>query len=179
MQRLAGVVLGLLVLAWLGYTVHQSVFFQECLASKQAQHANEQGEKGFPEFARPYVVGSRVETECLFSFLYDSRDAVTAVATVFIALFTFTLWWATSSLLRHGREVERAYVSGGGPLVDGDPNMLAFTVDNYGKTPAIMLEYAVEFCRYMPFLLCQLTTPLTISEGHFVIESDRAQWVVS
>src|SRR5262249_8624947 len=58
--------------------------------------------------AGQYVVAARVNTECLFSFLYDNRDAVTAVATAFIAFFTFTLWWATWSLLRHGREVERA-----------------------------------------------------------------------
>jgi hypothetical protein len=146
MQRLAWTILIVIVLAWLGYTVHESKFFQECIASKQSQQINERTDRRFPEFARPYVTRSRVNTECLFSFLYENRDAVTAVATAFIAFFTFTLWWATWSLLRHGREVERAYVSGGGPLVANDPNILAFTVDNYGKTPAIMLEYAVEFC---------------------------------
>jgi hypothetical protein len=86
---------------------------------------------------------ARFRTACLGDLLYEKRDAVTATATVFIALFTFTLFWATWSLLRHGREVERAYVSGGGPLAANDPNILAFTVDNYGKTPAIMVEYAV------------------------------------
>jgi hypothetical protein len=145
-KRLAWMALLLIVLAWLGYTVHQSVSFQECLADKQRQQIQEETEKDLPNFARQYVVAARVNTECLFYFLYDNRDAVTAFATAFIAIFTFTLWWATWSLLRHGREVERAYVSGGGPLVLNDPNTLAFTVDNYGKTPAIMQEYAVEFC---------------------------------
>jgi hypothetical protein len=147
LQRLAWVALLAIVLAWFGYTIHQSVFFQECIANKQHQQTQEEAEKGLPEFARQKVVSARINTECVFSFLYDSRDAVTAVATAFIALFTFTLWWATWSLLKHGREVERAYVSGGGPLVSNNPNILAFTVDNYGKTPAIMLEYAVEFVR--------------------------------
>jgi hypothetical protein len=120
------------------------MFFRECRASKQ--QTNQQTDKRFPDFARPYVLRSRVNTECFFSFLEHNRDAMTAVATAFIAFFTFTLWWATWSLLRHGREVERAYVSGGGPLFGEDLNRLAFTVDNYGKTPAIMSEYAVEFC---------------------------------
>jgi hypothetical protein len=81
MQRLAWTILIVIVLAWLGYTVHESKFFQECIASKQSQQINERTDRRFPEFARPYVTRSRVNTECLFSFLYENRDAVTAVAT--------------------------------------------------------------------------------------------------
>jgi len=36
---------------------------------------------------------------CSFHALYDFRDAVTAVATVFIAIFTLTLWRSTSGLV--------------------------------------------------------------------------------
>ena len=34
-------------------------------------------------------------SECLGTFLNDNREAITAVATAVIAIFTLTLWWAT------------------------------------------------------------------------------------
>jgi hypothetical protein len=146
MRRLAWTAFILAVIGWLCYSALELSSVQDCVANKQSQGTQEQTEKGSPEFARLFVIGARIRTQCLGVFLHDNRDAVTAVATTFIAIFTFTLWWATWSLLRHGREAERAYVSGGGPLASNDPNILVFTADNYGMTPAIMLEYAVEFC---------------------------------
>lgn len=71
--------------------------------------------------------------------------AITAAATGAIALLTKRLWQINRGQLQHGQEVERAYVSGGGPL-DGAYTSLLFTIDNSGKTPATMLAYAVEFC---------------------------------
>jgi len=49
--------------------------------------------------------------------------------------------------LRHAREVDRAYVSGGGP---GNPphGPFVLTINNYGRTPATLLEYAIEFCEF-------------------------------
>jgi hypothetical protein len=35
--------------------------------------------------------------------VYDYRDAATAISTIFIALFTFTLWQATVKLWRSGQ----------------------------------------------------------------------------
>jgi hypothetical protein len=128
-----------LTVAWLLYVAFNAASFQNCLAGKQ----NQQSLSGL---SRIIVVNAQIYTDCFFVFLYDSRDAATAVATAFIAIFTLTLWWATWGLRTHGREAERAYVSGGGPLVEGHPNLLAFTVDNYGKTPAVLLGYAIEFC---------------------------------
>jgi hypothetical protein len=72
--------------------------------------------------------------------------AITAIATAVIGFFTYTLWTSNQEEIRHQREIERAYISGGGPLAPDNPNILLFTVDNYGKTPAVMLEYAVAFC---------------------------------
>lgn len=59
----------------------------------------------------------------------------------------------------HGRRVERAYVSGGGAFLEirgidqktGEPtsqmtNTFQLTVDNYGKTPARVLNVEIGFC---------------------------------
>src|SRR5262245_48958437 len=71
----------------------------------------------------------------------DATD-ITAMATAVSALFAFTIFLINWRQLRHTRNVERAYISGGGPLDGNDPNKFIFTV----KTPGILTEYAVEFC---------------------------------
>jgi hypothetical protein len=84
------------------------------------------------------------------------------VATVFIAIFTLTLWLSTYGLLKHGREIERAYISCGGAresrfvsreIVDGKTietheitNKFQFHVNNYGKTPGTVFRIRCGFC---------------------------------
>jgi hypothetical protein len=84
-------------------------------------------------------------SRCTARFVNDHNGALSALATLVVAAFTFTLWLIASSQLRHAREVDRAYVSGGGP---GNPPDGPFylTINNYGGTPATLIEYAVEFC---------------------------------
>jgi hypothetical protein len=93
-------------------------------------------------------------------------DAITAVATAVIGVFTWTIYKVNRSQLAHSREVERAYVSGGvridfeqprsgsqqfptvqdlipsGPI----PRRLMIVVDNHGKTPAFIEDIAFESC---------------------------------
>lgn len=156
MRRLAWTALIFVVLAWLCYTALELSSVQSCVTNKQNEAAQEQTEKDFPEFVGPLIIGARVRTGCLGLFLYENRDAVTAVATAFIALFTFTLWWSTWSLLKHGREVERAYMGGGGARYrlaqeetddDGNPfikcldtGLYEFHVHNHGKTRGRVLS---------------------------------------
>jgi hypothetical protein len=129
------------VSVWILYVAWNSASFQACIANKQSQ----QSQESLSELLRFFEIKARVGTDCFFVFLYDSRDAVTAVATAFIAIFTLTLWWATWGLLTHGREIERAYVSGGGPH-DLATRIFQLQVNNYGKTPAIMTAVGIGFC---------------------------------
>jgi hypothetical protein len=70
----------------------------------------------------------------LVKFLDAISPAVTAIATVLIALFTATIWGINRSQLAHGRRVDRAYVNGGwGRHIDGK---LYANINNDGKTPA-------------------------------------------
>jgi hypothetical protein len=79
-----------------------------------------------------------------FASLNSNRIA--AISTAVSALFAGTIWWVNRRQLKHTRNVERAYISGGGPLAKDDPDTFIFTVNNYGKTPGVLIEYAVEFC---------------------------------
>jgi hypothetical protein len=79
-------------------------------------------------------------------FASFNSNRITAIATAVSALFAGTIWWVNRRQLKHTRNVERAYISGGGPLAKDDPNTFIFTVNNYGKTPGVLTEYAVEFC---------------------------------
>jgi len=80
--------------------------FRHAQPTSKSQQSHDQSKEGFSELSRFFEMKARVGTDCLFVFLYDSRDAVTAVSTAFIAIFTLTLWWATWGLLTHGREIE-------------------------------------------------------------------------
>jgi hypothetical protein len=85
--------------------------------------------------------------------------AVTAVATGVIAWFTATIWTINRSQLKHGREVERAYISAGGLRrfvaqatdVAGqytltDTRQFEFHVNNYGKTRGMVFQLGWGFC---------------------------------
>jgi hypothetical protein len=132
------------VIAWLFYVAWNSMSFQTCVADKQSQQSKEPSKKSFSELSRIFIVTTRVKTDCLFVFLYDSRDAVTAVATAFIAIFTLTLWRSTHNLWALGRTTAerqlRAYVSAFqievAPFKDGQPDFIQIHLTNHGQTPA-------------------------------------------
>jgi hypothetical protein len=96
-------------------------------------------------------------------WLEDHSVGITALATAVIAIFTATLWRATTETLSYSRQVERAYVSGNviiehddsvsavhqelahkvGYRTPGRPVRLRFTLDNNGKTTAFVDEMAI------------------------------------
>ncbi len=105
--------------------------------------------------------------ECWFRYGFallrgNIWEIVTAIATVVIANFTRTLWKTTKDTIKHGHEVERAYVVGGGPTatqiiqhgieisgagLGGVPTKIAINInpvyldiENRGKTPAFIKE---------------------------------------
>jgi hypothetical protein len=78
-------------------------------------------------------------------FLDQISPAVTAIATGFIGLFTYTIWSVNKSQLTHARQVERAYLVGGGPA-SSDSHKFILDVANYGKTPASLKQFSVVIC---------------------------------
>jgi hypothetical protein len=86
------------VCLWLLYVAWGSTSFQKCIAEKQSEQPQQASEKYTPKIFRVFVVNARIETNCFFRFSYDRRDAIAAIAAAFVALFTFTLWRATTGL---------------------------------------------------------------------------------
>jgi hypothetical protein len=83
------------------------------------------------------------------AFLEDHSEAFTALSTIAIALFTWTLWQSSEKMWRitkvsadHIPLVERAYVFGGPGLRGVDPDTgrqtIVLTIGNYGGTPAFL-----------------------------------------
>jgi hypothetical protein len=96
---------------------------------------------------RSMEVGGMVDIAPVAAFFtWLDSNKITAIATVASALFAGTIFLVNWRQLRHTRNVERAYLSGGGPLDANNLDKFLFTVNNYGKTPGILTEYAVEFC---------------------------------
>lgn len=76
--------------------------------------------------------------------LWNDANGITALATAVIAGFTATLWINSSNQLVHTREIERAYLTGGGDVEAGG-TVFRVEVANYGKTPAFLRSFEIEF----------------------------------
>jgi hypothetical protein len=105
--------------------------------------------------------------DCLGEFIHHNGEAIIAFFTIILALSTIALWIATSDAvqsaeraskaqLSHAREVERAYVTGGGdivrntndsPVMPNGKRVFRVDVGNYGKTPAFLRAYDFHFTR--------------------------------
>lgn len=126
--------------------VDRSATFQNCIGHSNDEMANRDHATGISNlfsFFDSY-------RECTGVFVTDNHDAITALATLFIALFTLTLWISTRSLWRAGeihsaREL-RAYIAViPGFLGDINPTLRMFGViglANVGRTPARWARHA-------------------------------------
>lgn len=92
--------------AWLFYVLWSTVPFQDCLDRQEKKYeATHEAKENPPKGFVALFINARDDTVCGFSVLYEYRDAVTALATVFIASFTLTLWLSTKRL---SKEAETA-----------------------------------------------------------------------
>jgi hypothetical protein len=97
--------------------------------------------------ALPFVVIGWRDVQIIWpDWAVDKWAAViAALAASVSAYFAATIWTVHKGELEHARQVDRAYVSGGGP--GNTPHgPFVLTIDNYGRTPATLIEYAVDFC---------------------------------
>ena len=71
--------------------------FKTCKA-EQTTHNAEQRKENPPKFALAVTDSIAIRARCALHVVYEYRDAATALATVLIAFFTFTLWRSTDRL---------------------------------------------------------------------------------
>lgn len=77
--------------------------FQICLQAKQ----NADSEVSFYKSARHFLIALGVWRGCTGYFIYEAGDAITALATILIAIFTWTLWRTSAD---QGRLTKEALV---------------------------------------------------------------------
>jgi hypothetical protein len=132
--------------------------FQTCIEEATKHYGSEALQKGTPHI---FVVFKTFKS-CLGVYIIDKNAVITALATIAIAYFTWTIWDINSSQLQHGRRIERAYISCGGAresrfvsreIIDGKTvevheitNKFQFHVNNYGKTPGTVFRIRCGFC---------------------------------
>src|SRR6266568_3961954 len=110
-------------------------------------------------FARQHL-----QFDCAGDAIDKHNTIVLAIATAVIAIFTVGLWISTDGLLAHGQDVERAYISGGGPInAQKTPHHHVLTIQNYGKTPGYLHHYTVVVTDLMTV---QTTRPIYLNLGH-------------
>jgi hypothetical protein len=146
------------LILWLTWVSFTTPSFQACIAEQEAAQADQISPKHAPVVALPLGALAEIGTQCTGRFIHEQRDALTAIATIFIAWFTFTLWSATRgqlAVLQGSIELSRQEFDAEHrpwiairdiklrQSVTIDKLAIAFTVDiaveNTGRTPAIDL----------------------------------------
>ncbi|HET7083282.1 MAG TPA: hypothetical protein VFI23_00815 [Rhizomicrobium sp.] len=127
------------------WLIWSSESFQSCIQTKQ----NADAEKAFYEGISQFLVAGGVLRGCTGYFLHQSGEAITALATIVIALFTWTLWRVSrdqgrltqisidDARIASQREL-RAYVSAvpGKAFIKNGEFCAICRVENSGNTPA-------------------------------------------
>lgn len=89
------------IFSWVLWTTNS---YQKCLAQKEQPHTAEATKKDFGRiFFSERIFFARNDAICAWSTIHRYRDSLTATATIFIALFTATLWRSTKNLWRESR----------------------------------------------------------------------------
>ncbi len=90
---------------WLLYIEVDSAAFQQCVADHRSTYPEESSKEN-PAYFLGAVSFWRVKiwTNCTGVFIDAYREAVTAVATIVIAIFASTLWWSTKRLAEFARD---------------------------------------------------------------------------
>ncbi|MGA7386293.1 MAG: hypothetical protein WBW81_16840 [Methylocella sp.] len=150
------------VSAWLLYVAVGSTSFQICVANKENKQPEQASEKHSSEVLHSLIVSARVKTYCACVFLYDRRDAITAIATAFIALFTLTLWLATTEqgrlttkaieltrkefIATHRPRMIVRFIQG--PFDDAESHQFIWvTIVNIGVNPATVEAFGCDLAR--------------------------------
>src|SRR5262245_48020668 len=89
----------------------------------------------------------RPMTACLGEAVDKYNGALSGISACFVATFTVILGLIAYAQFRRIREVERAYIVGGGTVVRDEAGQRFFRVDvaNYGKTAAFVSDLGLEF----------------------------------
>jgi hypothetical protein len=86
---------GMLAVGLIAWVVGCSQSFQECICQSKNQTSEQTPKKGPSDFLMALVRGTDLGVRCTGAFVEKNDAAITALSTLFIALFTLTLWRST------------------------------------------------------------------------------------
>ena len=134
---LKSTIVGVLVLAFVGWMIADSSSFKACVQ----QHQQQTAEDTFQDKIAVFGIAFERYRDCLGGFIHDNRDDLLTIFTIVLAVSTILLWVATRDLAneaaRSSRLELRTYVGAGHPKFGKpDPTEVTIDVENGGRTPA-------------------------------------------
>jgi hypothetical protein len=143
--RYAAILGGLLLVLCSIWILGTASSFNACKANQTAA-MSEEAKENSPPLTRSVINRAAICARCAIHVVYEYRDAATAVATVFIALFTFTLWGATIKLA----DADRPHIFPGHFSIKGvntnEPVVVGFNFENSGRSPAYLENFIFGAC---------------------------------
>jgi len=158
-QKAMGWSLFLVAIALAVWAVWESTAFQECVCVQTYQIRHQKIDNSSADVLVAALANPRIGFRCLGNFLDENESAITAIATILIAIFTLTLWLSTSRLAQLTKATidlaQQEFLSTHRPkliLRDafcddneiGNPIKVTYVIVNIGDTPARIVESALE-----------------------------------
>jgi hypothetical protein len=192
----------ILLLLFAVWSLSTTSSFNACTA-KQTAAQSEQANENAPRSALSVIDIAAIRVRCAVHVIFEYRDALTAIATVFIALFTLTLWWSTREMMSATKAsvdlARREFIASHRPLVvvrfiqgpfyDDDGREYAYlTVANVGETAATITSIGHDLARRKengewvpPGLAADLRTidPVALESGDRHVITVSAQLPIS
>lgn len=135
------------------WIVSTSSLFQTCVSSQTAEKT-QTGKENSPPSILTGANYASIYIRCAGHAIYEYRDAATAIATVFIACFTFTLWRSTKAVVAIAN---RDFIATHRPRVgvrfiqeifyENDRQCVWITIANDGGSDAIIRELGADLAR--------------------------------
>lgn len=153
-----------LLLALLGWIISDSKSFQDCIDATKYPYSDQSVKECLPVLP----VTFNAYKVCAGHFISENQEAIIALGTIVIALFTIILGIATVSLVNGADKTAerqlRAYVGVDAVSVSGiSPNAepcAMITIRNFGQTPAYDLTHVGDI-RLAPFPDAGTLEPIT------------------
>jgi len=124
--------------------------YQECHEGYEKTYADPEKAHSQPEVFREFSERAMAFAWCQGEFAHANEGVITGFATAVIACFTITLWLIAWKQLGHAHEVDRAYLTAGGDIIDDGVGgkVFRFEIENIGRTAAFTSDYFVQFATW-------------------------------
>lgn len=102
LKKLFPWMIGVVGLALFALAMVSDLSFQKCANDPdESSQYQQNGGSAFFEALNIFLIRSRIT--CIGVFIHDAHEEILAAFTIFLAIFTFLLWWATYKLARDAK----------------------------------------------------------------------------